>query len=154
MYSKCIVEPLIKHPIAITASKGLVEAPPSLDLGPSALGVVGEAVSINERRFAEEAMRDGAALADWTLAPSISFCEAKGSSYDPGTVLTTMFSRLTPWDWSLEIVPETREEMTASFHLAWTMAIRNGDPSYDLGGGGRPLIVGSDMARVCCEICC
>jgi hypothetical protein len=153
MYSKCIVEPLIRHPIEMTASNGLVEAAAASFFSPSLVEpvVVGEeevTLSIRLRRLADEAIMDGAALDDWTLDPSMSFCVAKGSSYDPGTDLTTMFCSSTPCDLSLATQPETRAEMMASFHRAWTMAMRYGDPSYVVGGGGRPLTVGSDIAGV------
>lgn len=146
MYSKCIVEPLMRHPIVMTASNGRDEAAEAL---PSLLVLVGDEVSfdesIKESRLAELASMLGAALDACVLPPSMSFCVANGSSYDPGTVLTTMFSGLTPCAWSLAMVPLTREEMMASFHRAWTMAMRKPEPSYETGGGGRPLTVGSDM---------
>lgn len=128
----------------MTASKGRVEVPVASGLG--ADEVADE--SISERRLVDDAIIEGAAFDDWVLPPSMSFWVANGSSYDPGTVLTTMFSALTPCAFSFEIVPSTRAEMTASFHLAWMIPIRRPDPSYDFGGGGRPLIVGSDMLFV------
>lgn len=80
MYSKCIVEPLIKHPIAIAAVKGPVDAP---EAGAEVVVGVPEAASLLRRltRFVVEAFnKDGAELEDWTWAPAISLKETKGRS--------------------------------------------------------------------------
>lgn len=64
MYSKCIVDPLRRQPIAMMALKGWVEAV-GLELdetGDLGVGVVGLTVSISERRFVVEASIDGAAF--------------------------------------------------------------------------------------------
>jgi hypothetical protein len=42
--------------------------------------------------------------------------------------------------------------MMVSFHRAWTIRIRWFDPSYLTGGGGRPLIVASDIACIGYEL--
>ena len=72
MYSKCIVDPLIKQPMAIAAVKGPVEAP---DAGAEVVGGPPETASLLKRltRLVVEAFNsDGAELADCTCAPAIN----------------------------------------------------------------------------------
>jgi hypothetical protein len=70
MYSKCIVDPFSRHPIAMTASNAWVEAVlPDFDSG---VGVLGLSVSIRDRRLVVEGSMDGALLADWVWAPEIN----------------------------------------------------------------------------------
>lgn len=72
MYSKCIVDPLSRHPIEMTALKGAVDGPeealsPAFDWA----GEAGLSVSMSERRLVVLAIMLGAALADWVLPPSM-----------------------------------------------------------------------------------
>jgi hypothetical protein len=63
MYSKCIVDPFSKHPIAITAENAAVD--PDLDLDwDSGVGVLGLSVSIRDKRLVVDGSMDGALLAD------------------------------------------------------------------------------------------
>jgi hypothetical protein len=63
MYSKCIVDPFNKHPMAMTASKAEVEALlVDWDSGVGVLGLL--SVSIKERRLVVDGSIDGALLAD------------------------------------------------------------------------------------------
>lgn len=45
-----------------------------------------------------------------------------------------MFSSVTPAASKLFFAPETSESMIAVFHLAWTMAIRNPEPTKAISG--------------------
>lgn len=63
----------MRHPMEMTASNGLVEALPAFESGLEEVVGEVEVLSMRERRFAEEAIKDGAAFADWTLPPSMSF---------------------------------------------------------------------------------
>jgi hypothetical protein len=63
MYSKCIVDPFNKHPMAMTASKAEVDAVlVDWDSGVGVLGLL--SVSIKERRLVVDGSIDGALLAD------------------------------------------------------------------------------------------
>lgn len=73
MYSKCMVDPLIRHPIAMTASNGAVDW--------DGVGVWGcwvdEVLSMSERRLVVDASMEGAALADWVLPASMSLSSVR-----------------------------------------------------------------------------
>jgi len=63
MYSKCIVDPFNKQPIAMTAENAAVE--PDLDFDcDSGVGVLGLSLSIRDKRLVVEGSIDGALLAD------------------------------------------------------------------------------------------
>jgi hypothetical protein len=63
MYSKCIVEPFRRHPIAMTASNGLVEEV-VFSVGAAGFSVDEEVESMRDKRFVVEASIEGAAWAD------------------------------------------------------------------------------------------
>jgi hypothetical protein len=87
-----MVEPLMRHPMAMMASKGAVEAVGADPDGFEAdwAGVAGRSAdpaeeSMRDRRFVVEASIDGAALADWVLPPSMSLKEGVISARGVGT---------------------------------------------------------------------
>lgn len=74
MYSKCMVEPLIRQPMAMTAEKGPLDAVGLLEVEDFAGVEVEEVSGLRRltRSEAEAAMREGTVLADWTCPPAIS----------------------------------------------------------------------------------
>lgn len=140
MYSKCIVDPLIRTPTPMTASNGFLDAVDDDALSPSGSSDSSEDAPIRSSTLDEA----------WTCPAEMSLATPAGNSQLPGTDSMTMFSSFTPAFFIALTAPLTSGPMHSEFQRAWTIPIRiDAALGKDAGGAEGPLKVNlAELAAV------
>lgn len=143
MYSKCMVSPFMRTPMAMMASKGAVEEVFGVSETEREVRSVVEAPSRSPAERVEVCVL-------WIWEAEKSFEHAIGSSQLPGTDCTTILLSFTPEDSSFFLVPSRRGSMIVVFHLACTMPMRSALPS---SVGACPGPLSDAIVSVSCVVC-